>query len=105
MAKNPREVREPGVRQELLRQGNTRSEVKRPSPWSRTRLSTMPLAVLLPQLSDVGSIAQYRSDIEALLERAQDQLETSESSEPGTAQVEQSMLQQVLQWLDVDSEE
>lgn len=76
-----------------------------PAPWLRTRLTTMPLAVLLPQLSDVGQIADFREELEERLRDVQSMAEAGESEDLGRVQVEQSMLQQVLQWLDVETDE
>lgn len=74
----------------------------KPSPWLRTRLSSLPLSVLLPPLSDVGHLAQFRAEFEERLEDVQERAETADAAEAVNLQVEQNMIQQILQWLDVD---
>ena len=80
-------------------------EALRPSPWSRSRLSSMPLAVLLPPLADVGQLVQLREELEQLREGLQEESEAGGAEDRTRLQVEQNMLQQVFQWLDVDTAE
>lgn len=93
----------------MARENKTRSAAPepsgKPSPWQRTRLSSFPLSVLLPQLSDVGSLAQHKGVLEDLFEDVRERAETADVAEASNLQIEQNMIQQILQWLDVDSEE
>ena len=93
------------MNRELKGKGLTADESLRPSPWQRSRLSTMPLAVLLPALSDVSQLSPLREELETCLEGVQQSAEAAEADDRSRLQVEQNMLQQVFQWLDADSKE
>ena len=74
------------------------------NPDYKSRLATMPLAVLLPTLGEVSSLYGVSERLErrhaALLAQAA-QFSGEESEEKSKRAVEDSMLNQVLQWLSV----
>ena len=73
----------------------------------KSRLSVMPLAVLLPTLGEARDLHRVAPNLERRLGAIQDQAQQRAADDPegeaGRA-VEESMLNQVLQWLSVERE-
>lgn len=67
-----------------------------------SRLSTMPLAVLLPRLSEVSALQAHAAVFESRLEEIVEDREQGEDDSKERA-AEESMLRQVLQWLSVSN--
>lgn len=66
-----------------------------------SRLSTMPLAVLLPRLSDVSQLPQFSAMFSERLEAIVEGRESADEDESKERAAEESMLRQLLQWLAV----
>ncbi len=79
------------------------------SPLRKSRLAVMPLAVLLPPLGDLKNVQLIRPQITKHLEDLHAEAGTMSSEEDGEVrrrrQAEESMLNQVLQWLAVGTDE
>ncbi|MCB0324287.1 MAG: hypothetical protein KDD69_11975 [Bdellovibrionales bacterium] len=104
------ETRTLGAREPLVPLAHTGSGVPK-----RTRLPVMPLAVLLPSLSDVSTLPRLQTQLEKRLQALQeaagsgipleDGASPAGAAEPASqAANEESMLNQVLQWLAVERE-
>jgi hypothetical protein len=71
----------------------------------KTRLAVMPLAVLLPQLGNLSTLAQLAPVMEQRLADLQaDRKGTKESEELARVGSEEAMLNQVMQWLSIGNQ-
>ncbi len=83
--------------------------VANPSERSRkesgdTRLASMPLAVLLPQLSTLSKLAEFRPSFESRLVHLQEEASRGAIAERDVelrTEAEISMLQQLLNWFSI----
>jgi hypothetical protein len=72
----------------------------------KSRLAVMPLAVLLPRLGDLSVLAQLAPNVERRLADLQGSRQgTKESDELARVGNEESMLNQVVQWLSIGNQE
>ena len=69
------------------------------------RLPVMPLAVLLPQLGDLGALSGMAASIEARLAELEALRTTADEEWTRETAAEDSMLNQVMRWLTVGDEE
>lgn len=79
--------------------------------FGRSRVATMPLAVLLPRLGEISDLQRYAAQLERRLQELHEAKkgfradETEEAEEQPGKSAEESMLNQVFQWLSVGTEE
>ena len=73
------------------------------SRTERSRLATMPLAVLLPKLGTVSTLPAHASSLERRLQSMQESNQSNAEHHLGSDQreAEESMLSQVLQWVEL----
>lgn len=71
----------------------------------RSRLSTTQFGVLLPQLGEASRILEYRDELQSHLKDVREaRLNDQDETEIRKVSSEESMLNQVLQWISLDEE-
>lgn len=81
----------------------------RREPYRRSRLPVMPLAVLLPSIGELSNLSDLAPNFERRLQRLHEEKESAAGSgrelDLARRAGEESMLNQVIQWLNSDGED